>query len=71
MTPVRCTEWEMGASLFKDRCVLTPVVVAGVRFQDAMQMRLAQDNHMIDALLPDRSNQPFCKAILPGSKLVR
>jgi hypothetical protein len=36
-----------------------------------MQMRLAQDNHMIDALSPDRSNQPFDKAILPGSKLVR
>src|ERR1700674_136422 len=28
-------------------------------------MRLAQDNHMIDALAPDRSDQPFGKAILP------
>src|ERR1700686_2540152 len=24
MTPVRCTERETGASLFKERCVLTP-----------------------------------------------
>src|SRR5260221_12599211 len=37
----------------------------GVRFQNATQMRLAQDNHMIDALAPDRSDQPFGKAILP------
>src|SRR5258705_1555092 len=29
-------------------------------------MRLAQDNHMIDALAPDRSDQPFDNAILPG-----
>src|SRR3984893_613358 len=37
----------------------------GVRFQNPTQMRLAQDNHMIDALAPDRSDQPFSKAILP------
>src|SRR5713101_2733508 len=41
------------------------VVVVGVRFQNPMQMHLAQDNHMIDALAPDRSDQPFGKAILP------
>jgi len=38
----------------------------GVRFQNTTQMRLAQDNHMIDALAPDRSDQPFGKAILQG-----
>ncbi len=31
-----------------------------------MQMRLAQDNHMIDALSPDRADQPFSNTILPG-----
>ena len=31
----------------------------GVRFQNPTQIRLAQDNHMIDALAPDRSDQPF------------
>ena len=41
------------------------VVVVSVRFQNPAQMRLAQDNHMIDALAPDRSDQPFGKAILP------
>src|SRR3984893_10857405 len=29
-------------------------------------MHLAQNNDMIDALAPDRSDQPFGKAILPG-----
>src|ERR1700722_1438559 len=41
------------------------VVIASIGFQDPTQMRLAQDNHMIDALTPDRSDQPFGKAILP------
>src|SRR6267378_5628100 len=41
------------------------VVVMGVRFQNPTQMHLTQDNHMIDALAPDRSDQPFGKAILP------
>jgi hypothetical protein len=41
-------------------------VATGVRFQDATQTRLAHDNHMIDALSPDRADQLFSKAILPG-----
>ena len=28
-------------------------------------MRLAQDDHMVHALAPDRSDQPFSEAILP------
>ena len=28
-------------------------------------MRLAQDDEMVDALAPDRSDQPFGKAVLP------
>jgi len=28
-------------------------------------MRLAQDDEVIDALAPDRADQPFGKAILP------
>src|SRR6202022_825013 len=41
------------------------VVVMGVRFPNPTQMRLTQDNHIIDALAPDRFDQPFSKAILP------
>src|ERR1700737_4076030 len=36
-----------------------------VRFQNPAQMRLAQDNDVVQTLAPDRSDQPFGKAILP------
>src|SRR6202171_6078631 len=42
------------------------VVVMGVRFQNSAQMHLAQDNDVVHTLTPDRSDQPFGKAILPG-----
>jgi hypothetical protein len=41
------------------------VVVTGVRFQNATQMRLAQDDDVVDTLTPDRSDQPFGETILP------
>src|SRR5882762_9365243 len=41
------------------------VVVACVRSQNLAQMHLAQDNDVVHALTPDRSDQPFGKAILP------
>src|ERR1700736_6596846 len=41
------------------------VVIASVGSQDSAQMRLAQDDEMVHALAPDRSDQPFGKAILP------
>src|ERR1700730_11569700 len=57
----------------RDWCILVQrpmrseaIVVMGIRFQNPTQMRLAQDNHMIDALAPDRSDHPLGKAILPG-----
>src|SRR5664280_3501546 len=41
------------------------IVIASVGSQDAAQMRLTQDDKMIHTLAPDRSDQPFGKAILP------
>src|SRR4030088_2935634 len=41
------------------------VVIVRIRLQNPPQMPLPQDNHMIDALTPDRSDQPFGEAILP------
>src|SRR4030081_2007398 len=37
-----------------------------VRSQNLTQMHLAQDNDVVHTLTPDRSDQPFHKAILPG-----
>src|SRR5882757_620442 len=42
------------------------VVIISIGFQNSAQMRLAQDNDVVHTLTPDRSDQPFGKAILPG-----
>ena len=41
------------------------VIVGGILRQNPAQVRFAQDNHMVHALAPDRSDQPFREAILP------
>src|SRR5271169_1988470 len=41
------------------------IIIVSVGFQDPTQMHLAQDNDVVDTLTPDRSDQPFGKAILP------
>src|SRR5712675_60794 len=41
------------------------IVIVGVGFQDRTQMCLAQNNDVVHTLAPDRSDQPFGKAILP------
>src|ERR1700736_5625569 len=41
------------------------VVIASIGSQDSAQMRLAQDDEMVNTLTPDRSDQPFGKAVLP------
>ena len=40
-----------------------------VRFQNATQMRLAQDDDVVDTLTPDRSDQPFGETIVKSSQL--
>ena len=41
------------------------VVIVGIGSQDPPQMRLAQDDEVVHALAPDRSDQPFGEGILP------
>src|SRR6195256_235501 len=41
------------------------IIIVGVGFQDPTQMYLAQHNDVVHTLTPDRSDQPFGKAILP------
>src|ERR1700704_535074 len=41
------------------------VVIATIEWQDSAKMRLAQDNDVVHTFTPDRSDQPFGKAILP------
>src|SRR6202043_3335276 len=39
------------------------IVIVGI--QDPTQMHLAQDNDVVHTFTPDRSDQPFGKAVLP------
>jgi hypothetical protein len=41
------------------------IVIASIGLQDAAQMRLAEDDKVAHTLAPDRSDEPFGKAILP------
>src|SRR6202158_4552792 len=41
------------------------VVIASIESQGSAQMHLAQDNDVVHTFTPDRSDQPFGKAILP------
>jgi hypothetical protein len=51
------------------------VVIGRIVFQNSAQMCLAQNDDVIQTLAPDRSDQPFGKAILQSysakAKLVR
>ena len=42
------------------------VIVSGIFRQNSAQMRLTQDDERVHTLAPDRSDQPFGKAILPS-----
>src|SRR5258707_7440790 len=42
------------------------VVTVSVGFQHPTQMRFATDDYVIETLAPDRSDQPFGIAVLPG-----
>jgi hypothetical protein len=55
-----------GASLSNDRCVRPDlVVVTGVRLERTTQGCLTHDHNVVEALAPDRSDEPFNMAILP------
>src|SRR3981189_3577419 len=41
------------------------VVIVRIVFQNPTQMFLVQDNDCVQTLAPDRSDQPFGKAVLP------
>jgi hypothetical protein len=41
------------------------VIIGGILHQNLAQVRFAEDNHMVDALASDRSDQPFGEAVLP------
>jgi hypothetical protein len=56
------------------RCILveremraSPVIVVEIAGQDAAQVPLTEDEHMIQTLAPDRTDKALGKRILPGA----
>src|SRR5438445_11905081 len=41
------------------------IIISGILRQYPAQVRFAQNNHMVDALASDRTDQPFGEAVLP------
>ena len=57
----------MDWSVFAKRPMSSQLVVVGSTLrQDPAQLRFAQDNHMVNALATNRSDQPFGEAVLHG-----
>jgi hypothetical protein len=42
------------------------IVIVSIGSKDPAQMRLAEDDEMVYALAPNRSDQPFGKTFLPS-----
>jgi hypothetical protein len=58
--------WARDRRIFVQRPVCSGhIIVGGVFAQDRAQVRLAQDNKMVDALTTDRSDQSFGEGVLP------
>ena len=41
------------------------IVVGSILRQNPTQVRFTQNDYMVDALAPDRSDQPFSEGVLP------
>ncbi len=66
IAPARCTGREVGASLLIEQCVRGFGVIASVFAKNMPQMRLSEDENVINALGADGSDQPLYRPILPG-----
>ena len=57
----------VGRVLLQREMGSSAVIVREVRGQDATQVAFAQNDDMIEALTPDRTDEPFHERILPSS----
>jgi hypothetical protein len=62
----RVLDGAMDRSVLVERSMSSQlVIIGGILHQNLAQVRFAEDNHMVDALASDRSDQPFGEAVLP------
>src|SRR2546428_7486740 len=48
-----------------------PMIIGDIRDQETSQMPLAHDDHVVQTLAPDGSDQSLCIRILPGAGRTR
>jgi len=64
--PALLCDWPCQRCIFVQRQVSSgAIVIVGIGLQHAAQMRLAENDQMVQALSSDRSYQPFNIGILP------
>jgi hypothetical protein len=56
---------EVGCVLVECEVSTRLMVVGEVAGQDAAEVSLAEDEHVIEALVPDRADEPFRERVLP------
>ena len=62
----RRLDWSsVGRILGEGKVRARPVIVREIAGQGAAQVAFAEDEDMIQTLLPDRADQPLCEGILP------
>jgi hypothetical protein len=56
----------MDRSVLFERSMSPQLLIIGrILRQNSAQVRFAQDNHVVDVLATDRSDQPFRETVLP------
>ena len=65
----------MDRRIFVERPMRPELIVGSIPRQNPTQVSFTQNDHVIDALAPERANQPLSKAVLPrrgsGNRLSR
>jgi hypothetical protein len=64
-----CDRPDVGGVLVEREVGSRPMVVDEVAGQDAVEVSLVDDEHVIQALAPDRADEPLRERVLPGSRL--
>lgn len=63
--PLRSMGWDLGVSLLSERCAVVVMAIAIVP-QHLAKVRHADDDGVVEAFAPDRSDKAFGMTVLPG-----
>ena len=65
--PTEQLDWSMDRSVLAQRQMSASLIIVGhIRSQDSPQVVFPEDDHVVEALPPDRADEPLNVSILPG-----